>query len=398
MGRLWVRIALLCALSIIITVMTMVGVQNYYFAQALEQTSPLFRDAIEEIRANPNLDEAAKLELLREATRRTTEDTAAFRQYMMQLSVMLDADRRFPRLAAWISLPISLLFAGVVAYFIARPIRRVSVAAERITEGDMSVRAAPDQVWARGELAQLVYNFNAMAESLERLERERQDMIADIAHELRTPLTVLQWQIDAMREGVRPLNEISLERLDRQTQLLARLIEDLRTLSLAEAKRLSLERRALEIAPFAEQVTASFDERAAERQVHLSFASALEKGVKLEADPDRLEQVLSNLINNALRYTPEGGEVIVSVETYGDCVSISVQDTGPGLSDEALGRIFDRFYRAGERALVAEGSGLGLSIAKALVELHKGTVGVRNAPQGGAVFEVLLPSSSASLA
>lgn len=311
----------------------------------------------------------------------------------MELTDFANAQERIPLTATIQSLPIALLVSLAGAWLVARPIRQVSAAAAQIAKGNLKVRAPSSGNWgtSAGELIRLVSDFNAMAESLETLESERQHMIADIAHELRTPLTVLQGHIDAMREGVRPLNDASLASLDRQTQHLARLVQDLRTLSLAETKRLSLDLRVLDPARFVERVAASFSEKAAEKFIDLSFVSTLDGNTRVEADPDRLEQVLTNLIDNAIRHTPERGNIIVSVQKYADQIRLSVADSGRGLSGEGLAHVFDRFYRAEGHAKGAANSGLGLAISKALVELHRGVISVENTPQGGAVFYVLLP-------
>ncbi len=371
-------------------------VQGLYFERTLEQFNPAMREVMGVIARSDrsSLSDEVRYSLLLDALERTVASEQETRQFAANLSAIESDQKRIPRLAALLSLPIALLISFVASGFVVGPIRRVSAAAAQIAGGDLSARAVlPDFPPNAGELEGLTRNFNRMAEALERLERERQSMIANAAHELRTPLTILQGQIDAMREGVRPLDDASLARLDRQTQLLARLVQDLRTLSLAEAGRLSLDVRTLDAARFAERVGASFSERAAERSIHLSFVSELpgpsaEAGVT--ADPDRLEQILSNLLSNALQHTPAGGKVTLSVARCQAQIAFTVEDTGPGLTSEVLARVFDRYYRASGG--VASGSGLGLAISSALVALHGGSVEVENAAGGGAVFRVLLPS------
>ena len=392
------RIALLSVFCIILTMSFTLIVQEVYLTNNLEQFNPAMSEAIRAI-ARSELSDEAQYRLLLESLQRTIASEQETRQFAAQLGNIESAQRRIPRLAALLSLPIALLVSFAGSSFVVRPIKRVSAAAAQLAGGDLSARAVlpkfPPNV---NELISLTQDFNAMAETLERLERERQDMIADIAHELRTPLTILQGQIDAMREGVRPMSNASLARLDRQTQLLARLIQDLRTLSLAEAGRLSLDLRVIDIPQFAERVTSSFNERAAEKRVHLSLAPDTARA-QVRADPDRLEQILSNLISNALRHTPEGGSVTVSVQRWGAQVRLSVTDTGLGLSEDALAHVFDRFYRAEKQSQGTTKStghsGLGLSIAKVLVELHGGSVGAANTAQGGAVFHISLPIASA---
>ena len=237
----------------------------------------------------------------------------------------------------------------------------------------------------------LAHHFNAMAAVLEQLERERQAMIADIAHELRTPLTILQGQLDAMQDGIVPFDERELGKLDAQTELLGRLIDDLRTLSLADAKRLTLERTPTDLVAVACRVCESFREKAQRGGLTLDFCSDAPHA-PLHADPDRLAQVLSNLLENAVRYTPPGGRVEVSVHTLAGGLELSVEDTGPGFPEGAQTRVFERFYRAEtSRGRAGGGSGLGLAIVRTLVELHGGRVEAHNRAEGGAAFHVTLP-------
>ena len=296
-------------------------------------------------------------------------------------------------LSIGVLLVLSVAAALFLARRISRPITAVAEAAARIAEGDLSARAVLPAYaqGSRDETGMLARHFDKMAEALEKLERERQALIADIAHELRTPLTILQGQLDAMGDGIVPLNRTELAKLDAQTELLARLIDDLRTLSLADAKRLTLERVETDLVRIARRVYESFREKAARQELNLTFHAATPHA-PLFADPDRLAQVLTNLLENAVRYTPSGGWVRVSVAAPPGGAELSVEDSGPGLSDEAQARIFERFYRAEtSRSRRGGGSGLGLAIVHTLVELHGGRVEARNRPQGGAAFHVTLP-------
>ena len=395
LGRLWIHIALLSAGSIGLTVLIIIAVQDLYFARTFNQLPAVLKTAIEQIQnqSKSGLSEDAQWELIRSAMQQVVNDPEGFRQFMMQLMGMVDIGRRSPRIAAIISFPFNLMIAVVIAWFIVQPIQTVTRAAHKIAQGDLSARAylLSRKLFIRGELAELVRNFNTMAESLEKLELERKDMIADIAHELRTPLTVLQGQIDAMSDGIRPLNQESLDRLNRQTQLLARLIQDLRTLSLADAKRLSLNARPINLNKFMTNMMNDFAVKASTSNVTLEFVPEAAP-IMVNADPDRLEQVVGNLIDNGLRYTPAGGQIMLSVGQQDEQAMICIADDGPGLPEDAIGQIFDRFYRVEQsRGRSSGGSGLGLAIAKALVELHQGSISVRNAETGGAVFTILLP-------
>ncbi len=293
-----------------------------------------------------------------------------------------------------VGLVLSALFAALIAWRLARPLSAVSKAARLFAEGDLSARARllPGQGryerrWG-GEAIRLVDDFNAMAASLERLEAERQATTAAIAHELRTPLAVLQARLAALRDGIFALDAREVQLLAQQTDLLARLVEDLRTLSLAEAGKLTLNLHTCNLAALVRDVVESFEPRAAAKGVRLEVRA---EEATLMGDAPRLRQVVGNLLDNALRFAPERSSVEVTLRTDQVGVSLLVRDTGPGLSESDRVRVFERFYRAdAERS----GSGLGLAIVKSLVELHGGRVEAMNAPEGGALFRVSLLSFS----
>jgi two-component system, OmpR family, sensor histidine kinase BaeS len=229
-----------------------------------------------------------------------------------------------------------------------------------------------------------------MAESLERQEQTRKAMIADIAHELRTPLAVMQAKLEALEDGVLELSVDEIKRLQHQTGMLSRLVDDLRVLSLAEAGQLALVRHNVKLESLVQNVTTSFNQRAHAKAVQLEFVSGGE--AILNADSDRITQVLSNLLDNALQHTPPDGRVTVKLESDAQNARLSVSDTGSGLPADALDRVFDRFYRAdASRNRSSGGSGLGLAIARALVELHGGQLHAENRLEGGAQFVVSLP-------
>ncbi len=286
---------------------------------------------------------------------------------------------------------LSALFAALIAWRLARPLSAVSRAARLFAEGDLSARARllpgqgrNERRWG-GEAIRLVEDFNVMAASLERLETERQATTAAIAHELRTPLAVLQARLAALRDGVFALDAREVHLLAQQTELLARLVEDLRTLSLAEAGKLTLYPHTCNLSALVKDVVESFEPRAAAKGVRLEVRA---EEVTLIGDAARLRQVVANLLDNALRFTPETGSVEVALQMDQAGVSLRVRDTGPGFGEGDRARVFERFYRAdADRS----GSGLGLAIVKSLVELHGGRVEAMNAPGGGAVFRVSLP-------
>ncbi len=283
---------------------------------------------------------------------------------------------------------LSLLLAGVLAWRLARPLTAVSRAARQVAEGDLSARAPLFRKQRRrrlGETEHLIEDFNAMAATLERLELERRATAATIAHELRTPITILQTRLTALQDGVFSFDAREARLLTQQADQLARLVDDLRTLSLAEVGKLTLEWHPCGLSVLVADVVASFEARAAAAGVrleaHLTDATVL-------ADAARLRQVVANLLDNALRFTPPAGTIMLALEVTGVDVTFTVQDTGPGFPDGAEARVFERFYR-GETT--RSGSGLGLAIVRSLVDLHGGRVEAGNAPVGGAVLRVLLP-------
>ncbi len=297
---------------------------------------------------------------------------------------------------AFASVIVALFSAILISSRIARPLWAVSQAAQQVAEGEWAARASIASRAMRGnsETARLVRNFNTMADSLEKLEIERTASVAAIAHELRTPLTVLRGRLEAIRDGVLELDSTESNLLVQQVELLSRLVGDLRTLSLAEAGKLSLQLQTIDLAALTRSVVSSFEARAAEKSVRLELATPERLEVKL--DPNRYHQVLGNLLENALRHTPEDGFVRVSLEVRELSAELLVRDSGTGIPEEALEQIFERFYRVeSSRNRASGGSGLGLAIVRAVVEAHGGIILARNAQGGGAEFRVSLPLEGA---
>ncbi|MGY1607703.1 sensor histidine kinase [Geodermatophilus sp. SYSU D00700] len=301
------------------------------------------------------------------------------------------------------------LLGLLVARRLARPLQAVSAAARRVAAGDLSARAGPllpaggRRRWrpraapadARDEAARLVGDFDGMAAALERLDTERRVTAAAVAHELRTPLTILQGRLEAVRDGVLPLDAAGLAGLVQQTRTLARLVEDLKTLSLADAGQLSLRRRPVDLAALAATVLAGFRARAVDAGIglHLDPPRDGTGALEVAADPERLTQVLGNLLDNALRHTPAGGRVDVGLDRRDGEVRLTVRDTGAGLTPEDAAHVFDRFWRAGpSRSRDTGGTGQGLAVVRVLVEAHGGRVRARGQPTGGAEFDVRLPA------
>lgn len=291
--------------------------------------------------------------------------------------------------AVAISGVVAVLIGALLARVIARPVDEVSKAAQLVASGDLSARARqwPGNV----ELINLTRNFNQMASGLDLLERERREMIADIAHELRTPLAVVQARLDAFEDKVLEPTPQELALMSTQIGLLTRLVSDLRTLSLAEAGRLPLQLAPLDLSALTSRIGQTFVSKAQAAGIALHLATSAGE-LPIRADRDRLGQVLVNLLENALRYTPPGGQVSVSVGTGAAQALLSVRDSGPGFPAGSERQVFTRFFRADEsRTRDSGGSGLGLAIVAAIIGAHGGAVTARNLLSGGAEVEVRLP-------
>jgi two-component system OmpR family sensor kinase/two-component system sensor histidine kinase BaeS len=275
-----------------------------------------------------------------------------------------------------------------------KPMVEVMAAADAVAEGDLSVRVgegAPD------ELGQLARSFNRMTAELERLEGQRRNLTADVAHELRTPLHIIQGNLEGVLDGVYQATPEHIQATLEEARLLSRLVDDLQTLSLAEAGQLPLHRQRLSAFDLLQDSVTSFAGQAAEAGVRLEVsAGAPPEELELEVDPDRMGQVLNNLVANALRHTPAGGKIELSAEQVAGGVRLSVQDNGAGIPAEDLPYVFDRFWR-GDRARgrnAGAGSGLGLAIARQLVQAHGGRISVESNAGVGTRFTIDLPKTN----
>jgi len=230
-----------------------------------------------------------------------------------------------------------------------------------------------------------------MAESLQQAEQRRQAMTADIAHELRTPLAVQRANLEAMIDGIYPFNEENLSQILEQNTLLTHLVEDLRLLALSDANELRLYKDLTDLGSLTEQTVEQFKPQAVKNNITLQ--TDIKDTIPLvEIDAHRIEQVLNNLLSNAMRHTPQGGSVMVELSQIEGKAEIRIHDSGEGISPAALPHIFERFYRGDQsRTRDQGGSGLGLTIARKLGEAHNGSLTAENHLQGGAVFILRIP-------
>ena len=298
----------------------------------------------------------------------------------------------------------ALLVGIVAARQLTQPLRSLQGAAHRMEQGDLTARVS---VIGGGEIAEVARTFNQMAASLEQQETVRRSLVADVAHDLRTPVTVIQGTVDAILDGVYEPTAERLGSIREETERLAQLVRDLRDVSLAESGQLRLDRRPTDLVQLAQRSARRLEPAAANHGIDLRVATDMSPAAPAaDADPDRIEQALDNLLTNALRHTPRGGEVAVRVagvpasRERGLEVALTVVDNGTGIAPHDLPRVFDRFYRADPsraRAVAgadgAAGSGLGLAIVKAIAEAHGGRVWAESTPGRGASFTLALPAA-----
>jgi signal transduction histidine kinase len=282
----------------------------------------------------------------------------------------------------------ALLFTWLLSRRMLGPIEALTSAAGRMERGDLSQRVAAS---SRDEIGELGRAFNSMAGGLERLEQLRRGMVSDIAHELRTPLSNIRGYLEAMRDGVARPDPALIASLHEEALLLTRLVDDLQQLELADAGQLKLVRQEADLGEVVEQAVIASRPAAASKSISVTTEVAPDLP-PVEADRERVGQVLRNLLDNAIRHTPEGGSITVAARNDGDEVEMNVRDTGAGIPPEHMPNIFERFYRAdSSRTRSTGGAGLGLSIARQLVELHGGRIWVDSTPGAGSSFYFTLP-------
>jgi signal transduction histidine kinase len=299
----------------------------------------------------------------------------------------LDRMQRILITGAALAVGVGLAIGAVLSRSLTAPLQRLAMAARAVAAGDLNQRV---QVEGSAEMVEVAQAFNEMTTALGESERQRKNMVADVAHELRSPLSVVQGNLRAILDDVYPLDKAEVSRLYDETRLLSRLVDDLRELALADAGQLRLHLRPLEavqvVGPTIENLAP-----AAEIQ-KVTLTSQLPDNLPaVLADPDRVAQVLRNLLINALRHTPPAGSVTVSASLAGDAIEIAVVDTGEGIAPEDLPHIFERFWRVDPARARTGGTGLGLSVAQSLVEALGGHIWVESTPGKGSTFRFTLP-------
>lgn len=287
---------------------------------------------------------------------------------------------------------IAALFAVGISLWSARslvaPIKRVAAATHRLAAGDYAERVQPS---SSDEVGQLARDFNSLARALEANERMRRDFMADVSHELRTPLAVLRGELEAMEDGVRPLDGEALQSLKAEVMNLTRLVNDLNELALADVGALVYRKTPVAVGDVLESTVGAFRERLMVGGLALKLELA--PGLRLAADESRLRQLFRNLVENTLRYTDPGGCLKVVARRDGDEVCIDFMDSAPGVSETLLPQLFERFFRGeASRNRATGGSGLGLAICRSIVEAHDGSISAHASPLGGVWVALRFPS------
>jgi two-component system, OmpR family, sensor histidine kinase BaeS len=285
---------------------------------------------------------------------------------------------------------VAVLLSLYLSHNVVAPVQAMSLATQRIADGRYDERV---RVQGADELAQLAARFNQMAEKLNEVEAMRRQLIGDVSHELRTPLTAIKGSMEGLLDGVLPATEETFEQIHAEADRLNRLVDDLQELSRVEARAYPLDLQPVDVASIVHTVAKRLASQAEAKRISLDLELAPDLP-RVLADEDRAVQVLTNLTGNALQYTPKNGRVVIRARRGDGQVHIAVQDTGLGISPEHLPHIFDRFYRADKSRSrrAGGGSGIGLTIARALVEAHGGSIWATSAGEGqGSIFSFTLP-------
>jgi signal transduction histidine kinase len=286
---------------------------------------------------------------------------------------------------------VALLLGIFLSRTITRPLRELIQATHAISEGNLTQQVS---IRSRDELGELAKAFNKMSAQLSRSINSRKQMTADVAHELRTPLSLILGHAEAVHDGVLPPTRENFEIIREEAARLDHLVDDLRTLSLADAGELSINLQSIDPGQLLHEVANLYQVRAQKKNIALDLDTTAPLST-LEADPGRMTQVLTNILDNAFRHTPKNGTVILSAKQVDNKIEFAIQDSGPGLSPEDITRIFERFYRADpSRQREDGGSGLGLAIAKSIVQAHNGQLSAESEAGKGLKIKISLQLSS----
>jgi signal transduction histidine kinase len=288
---------------------------------------------------------------------------------------------------------LAFILGAILSGTITRPIRELTKATHDMADGKFGQQVP---VRSRDEIGELASSFNKMNDDLARSFNLRKQMTADIAHELRTPLSLIIGHAEAVHDGVLPASKENFEIIREEAERLEQLVNDLRTLSLADAGELSVDFQPVEINKFLSDIISHYMVQFNQKQIALALSGVEGHTLTANLDPARFSQVLTNILDNALRYTPENGRVLISTKQNGDQIEIHIQDSGEGVTPEDAAHLFDRFYRADAsrtRDSEAGGSGLGLAIAKSIVEMHGGKIWAESEKGKGLEVVIQLPVS-----
>jgi signal transduction histidine kinase len=291
-------------------------------------------------------------------------------------------------LVGLVAATVSLVVARLIARGMTQPLRDMAAAARRMETGDYSVRV---QTRSRDEVGQLAAAFNRMSAELMTLEQSRRDLVANVSHELKTPITAIRAHLENILDGVESTEPATLALMLGQVERLGRLVDQLLELSKLESGEVALQPEPLALHPLVDQLFSEIGVAIPGRALVLDNEVPDDLPAVL-ADPERVHQVLFNLVDNAIRFTPDGGTVTVSARDVDGAVHVAVADTGSGIPPEHLPRLFERFYRVDHaRAREQGGTGIGLAIARSVVEAHGGTIAAESEPGRGSVFRFDLP-------
>ncbi len=289
-------------------------------------------------------------------------------------------------IALAVALVVAVALSLLLARHLSRPVRQLDQTVDSLSHGDYEARATVSTLDETGRLAG---HINQLAATLEKNRSARRRWMADIAHELRTPVAILKGEVEALSDGVRPVNERMTQSLHEEIGHLSSLIDDLQTLALSDAGALNIHKEAVDLQLLVQQCAEAFRDRLAQRRIDLQVMT---EKLEVKVDSQRLRQLLQNLLENSSRYVEDGGQVTVRQSAMNGGFEVVVEDSGPGLTEKQISRLFERFYRVDEsRSRTGGGTGLGLSICRNIAEAHSGRIEATQSSSGGLSIRVEIP-------